>query len=207
MFKPQETTLELNRQRYQEESSEDRQQNNMSTNENQIAGGSSKILEAKHMVNPKYGKKKRVSIMLKDEILQDEKSENYYSVHFIKQDTRDAIDMISNTDSISIASHSYEMIENGLNPYEIEALKMSRRKSCLCKHSDLIFSEKEDSEYTNNFPEEFMGRLGHFVTAQLNLNSSWSDYIMGWPPPHPTTPPPHETPCCCCAADQDFQTT
>ena len=67
MFKPQETTLELNRQRYQGESSEDRQQNNMSTNENQIAGGSSKILEAKHMVNPKYGKKKSLEAV--DQVL------------------------------------------------------------------------------------------------------------------------------------------
>ena len=32
---------------------------------------------------------------------------------------------------------------------------------------------------------------------QLNLNSSWSDYIMTWT----TQPPPtHETLCCCCAA-------
>ena len=54
------------------------------------------------------------------------------------------------------------MIEYGLNPYEIEAQKMTRRKSCLCPHSDLIFSEKEDSECTETFPEEFMGRLDHF---------------------------------------------
>ena len=92
---------------------------------NQITRGLSKILEAKHMVNPKYGKKKRVSIMLTDEILQNERSENYYSEHFIKQETRDAIDIISNTDSISKTSNSYEMIEYGFTPYEIEAQKMS----------------------------------------------------------------------------------
>ena len=32
---------------------------------------------------------------------------------------------------------------------------------------------------------------------QLNLNSSWSDYIMTWTTPPTTT---HETLCCCCAA-------
>ena len=35
---------------------------------------------------------------------------------------------------------------------------------------------------------------------QLNLNSSWSDYIMPWTtPPTPPTPP-KQTLCCCCAA-------
>ena len=79
-----------------------------------------------------------------------------------QQDTTDTIDILSDTDLISLASNSYEMIEYGLNPYEIEALKMSRRKSCLCKHSDVILSQKEDSEYTDTFPEEFIARLDHF---------------------------------------------
>ena len=35
----------------------------------------------------------------------------YYSEQLKQQDTRDAIDIISDTDSISIESNSYEMIE------------------------------------------------------------------------------------------------
>ena len=66
-------------------------------------------------------------------------------------------DIISNTDSISLASNSYEMIEYGLNPIEIEGLKTSQRKNCLCNHSDI-------SEYPETFFEEFMSRPDNFYT-------------------------------------------
>jgi hypothetical protein len=162
IFEPQETMLEFKMKGYHGQ-------------------GSSKGLKVNHMVVPRYAKKKRVSNMLTDEELINEyfqfehdgetiteslgesrtSSRHYYCKH-LKQDTNYAIDISSNTDSISIASNSYEMIEYGLNPYEIEDLKMSRRKSCLCKHSAVIFGENEDSEYTDTFPEEFIATLDHF---------------------------------------------
>ena len=67
-----------------------------------------------------------------------------------------------NDDSISDASDSYEMVEYGLNPYEIQLLRQSRRKSCLCWHPDVIFNEKEDSECTDAFPEDFIARLDQY---------------------------------------------
>jgi hypothetical protein len=79
-------------------------------------------------------------------------------------DNINGIGILSNCshDSISEASDSYEMVEYGLNPYEVEALKMSRRKSCLCWHPDVIFNEREDSESMDTFPEDFMARLDQY---------------------------------------------
>ena len=79
-------------------------------------------------------------------------------------DIRNGIDIFSNcnNDSISEASDSYEMVEYGLNPYEIKALEMSRRKSCICWHPDVIFNERDDSESMDTFHEDFKARLDQY---------------------------------------------
>ena len=69
------------------------------------------------------------------------------------------------------------------------AFKVSGRKADIIKLICLIYHGDDPGWYTINL-------IKLVVTTQLNLNSSWSDYIMTW-----TTPPTHhETLCCCCAA-------
>ena len=76
----------------------------------------------------------------------------------------DIVDCSDDTISISDASDSYEMVEYGLNPYEMKKLRQSRRKSCLCWHPDVIFNEREDSESVDTFSHDFMARMDHNYT-------------------------------------------
>ena len=106
----------------------------------QIPESSGKGLKVNHMVDPTYAKKKRESTISTDKVLKNGNSQfehdgetiteslgesktssRHYYTDYLKQDKRYAIDIISNNDTISIASNSYEMIEYGLNRHEIEA--------------------------------------------------------------------------------------
>ena len=74
------------------------------------------------------------------------------------QSTSEAIE----TDSISVASDSYEMLEYGLNPYEKEVEQpTTRRRSCVCGNNEkFIIGEPADVE--DNFSEPFVARLDHY---------------------------------------------
>ena len=77
---------------------------------------------------------------------------------------RTKLEILSNCsdDHVIRTPDSYEMVEYGLNPLEMKALKQSRRKSCLCWHPDVIFNDKGDSESEDTFPQDFMTRLDEY---------------------------------------------
>ena len=127
--------------------------------------------------------RKRVSIVLDDELLRNGypsllilgNDQNYEKPvkSSLKKFLGDALDtentkakmeIISNRsdDSLVDTSDSYEMVEYGLNPLEMKALKQSRRKSCLCWHPDVVFNDKTDSESEDLFPQDFMSRLDEY---------------------------------------------
>ena len=127
--------------------------------------------------------RKRVSIMLDDELLRNGypsllilgNNQDYEKPvkSFLKKSLGDVLDtgdnrakmeIISNCsdDSLVDTSDSYEMVEYGLSPLEMKALKQSRRKSCLCWHPDVVFNDKTDSESEDLFPQDFMSRLDEY---------------------------------------------
>ena len=127
--------------------------------------------------------KKRVSIMLDDELLRNGypsllilgnnqeyekpvKSSLKKSLGDVLDtgDNRAKMEIISNCsdDSLVDTSDSYEMVEYGLSPLEMKALKQSRRKSCLCWHPDVVFNDKTDSETEDLFPQDFISRLDEY---------------------------------------------
>ena len=139
--------------------------------------------EGGHLKLPKNHNKKRVSIMLDEDMLRN----GYPSLLILGNesdlqkpvksslkkylgeadhifDGRTTLEIISNSSDESVAetSDSYEMVEYGLNPMEMKALKHSRRKSCLCWHPDVIFNEKGDSESEDTYTQDFMGRLDEY---------------------------------------------
>ena len=81
-----------------------------------------------------------------------------------KYDGRTKLEILSNCsdDSVIETSDSYEMVEYGLSPLEMKALKQARRKSCLCWHPDVIFNDKGDSESEDTFPQDFIARLDYY---------------------------------------------
>ena len=145
-----------------------------------------------HLLLPTNHNKKRVSIMLDEELLR-----NGYPSLLILGDNRDfekplksslkksngdtdnifdgrtGLEILSNCsdDSVLDTSDSYEMVEYGLNPLEMKALKQSRRKSCLCWHPDVIFNERGDTESEDTDTQDFMARLDeYFINTEVRKN-------------------------------------
>ena len=118
--------------------------------------GGSTAPKKEHLMVPGQVEAKRVSLML-DEKIKSKVNEN------------NCDELGIDFDSISEDSNSYVMVEYGLNPYERR--KLTRRKSCLCQHQDIIFHETEDSEITDTFPEDFLARLDHY---HLDREVPWS---------------------------------
>ena len=119
--------------------------------------------ETGQISDPDQDEAKGVFTMLGDEAKHDE-----YTIKAAQHDRKATPDVHNNHceefdphfDLISEDSNSYVMVEYGLNPYERR--KLTRRKSCLCRHQDIIFHDTEDSEFTDTLPEDILGQLDHY---------------------------------------------
>jgi hypothetical protein len=83
---------------------------------------------------------------------------------------RTKLEILSNCsdDSVIETSDSYEMVEYGLNPLEMKALKHSRRTSCLCWHPGVIFNNKGDLESEDTFQQDLISRLDeYYIESQV----------------------------------------
>ena len=111
-----------------------------------------------HIMFPGQDETKRVTVILDEEYLlpnNQDKKETRPEVH---DNHHGGIGL--ELDSISEASNSYVMVEYGLNPYERK--KLTRRKSCLCRHQDIIFHDTKDAEFTDTFMEDILARVDHY---------------------------------------------
>ena len=105
---------------------------------------------------------------------ETEARRNYYrKLQSFPSEDPDLLD----TETISLASNSYEMIEFGLNPYEVDVGQNARRRrSCMCNnHEDFIFKDGEVIEDPDTLPVELLTRLDDYY-----LDSEVLKQILKW---------------------------